>query len=206
MWRGTRLQGPHSPIYWLRTTPSPRATAKPNRSGASWSTRGGMPATQSRWISCRSRHTLRDRANRWGNVKPRHSPRASSCLRARSTDSLRVIPAVEFVGTGRRFIRIEKHLAAICPCCDVVGVGTRHARVCSRAGAQANRHQPLLHAISRTLRYSRCYDPPLFFLHRFQSNRPTVRGSSLVRVSSDVFLSCSATRVAPWVFSPLCGP
>ena len=39
-----------------------------------------------------------------------------------------------------------------CPCCDAVDVNTRHARICPRAGVQMNQHQPILHAISRTLK------------------------------------------------------
>ena len=74
------------------------------------------------------------------------------CLRARPTDSFRVIPAAEFVGMGRRFLGIEEHVAARCPCCDAVDVDTRHARICPRSGAQVNQHQSLLHAISRTLK------------------------------------------------------
>ncbi|CAN0469103.1 unnamed protein product, partial [Laminaria digitata] len=41
---------------------------------------------------------------------------ATACLRARPTDSLRVIPAAEFVGMGRRFMGIEEHVAVRCPC------------------------------------------------------------------------------------------
>ena len=61
---------------------------------------------------------------------------ATACLRARPTDSLRVIPAEEFVGMGRRFIGIEKHVAVRRPCCDAVDMDTRHASICPRAGAQ----------------------------------------------------------------------
>ena len=43
-------------------------------------------------------------------------------------------------------------MAIRCPCCDAVDVDTRHARICPRSGAQVNQHQPLLHAISRTLK------------------------------------------------------
>ena len=53
---------------------------------------------------------------------------------------------------GRRFIGIEEHVAMRCPCCDAVDVNTRHARICPRAGVQMNQHQPILHAISRTLK------------------------------------------------------
>ena len=45
---------------------------------------------------------------------------------------------------------IEEHVAVRCPCLDASDVDTRHARICPRAGAQVNQHQPLLHAISRT--------------------------------------------------------
>ena len=68
----------------------------------------------------------------------------------RPTDALRVIPASEFVGMGRRFLGIEERVAVRCPCCDAVDVDTRHALKCSRSGAQVNQHQPLLHVISRS--------------------------------------------------------
>ena len=47
---------------------------------------------------------------------------------------------------------IEEHVAVRCPCLDASDVDTRHARICPRAGAQVNQHQPLLHTISRTLK------------------------------------------------------
>ena len=78
--------------------------------------------------------------------------RATACLRARPTDSLRVIPAADFVGVGKRFLGIEEHVAIRCSCCDEVDVDTWHARICPRSGAQVNQHQPLLYAISRTLK------------------------------------------------------
>ena len=77
---------------------------------------------------------------------------ATACLRARPTDSLRVIPAAEFVVMGRRFMGIEEHEAMRWPCCDAVGVDTRHALICPRAGAQLNQHQPHVRAMSRTLK------------------------------------------------------
>ena len=46
---------------------------------------------------------------------------------------------------------IEEHVAVRCPSGDTVDVDTGHARIFIRAGAQLNQHQPLLHAISRTL-------------------------------------------------------
>ena len=58
----------------------------------------------------------------------------------------------EFVGNGRRFMGIEKHVAVRCPCCDATDVDPRHARICPRAGTQVSQHQPILHAISRTLK------------------------------------------------------
>ena len=73
-----------------------------------------------------------------------HGAGVTACLRARPTDSLRVIPAAEFVGMGRRFLGIEEHVAVRCPCCNAINVDTRHARICPRAGAQVNQHQPLL--------------------------------------------------------------
>ena len=81
-----------------------------------------------------------------------HGAGAIACLRARPTDSLRVKPAAEFVGMGRRFTGIEEDLAMRWPCCDAVDVDTRHARIYPRACAQVNQHQPLLHATFRTLK------------------------------------------------------
>ena len=58
---------------------------------------------------------------------------ATACLRVRPTDSLRVIPAAEFVGMGRGLLGIEEHVAVRCPCCDAVDVDTctpgKHASV-----------------------------------------------------------------------------
>ena len=75
-------------------------------------------------------------------AKARHrSPQragATTCLRARPADSLRVFRATEFVGIGRRFMGIGEHVALRCPCCDATDVDTRHARICPRAGAQVN--------------------------------------------------------------------
>ena len=47
---------------------------------------------------------------------------------------------------------IEEHVALRCPCCDATDVDTRHARICTTAGAQVNQHQPLFHATSRILK------------------------------------------------------
>lgn len=46
---------------------------------------------------------------------------------------------------------IQENMAARCPCCDVVNVDMRYARIFSRTGAQLVRHKPLLHENSRTL-------------------------------------------------------
>ena len=77
---------------------------------------------------------------------------ATACLRARPTASLRVIITEAFVGMGRWFMGMEEHVVVRCPCCDAVDIDTRHARICSEAGAQVNQHQPLVHATSRTLK------------------------------------------------------
>ena len=53
---------------------------------------------------------------------------------------------------GRDFTGIDEHVAMRCPCGDAVDVCTRHARICPRAEAQVNQHQPLLHAIVRALK------------------------------------------------------
>ena len=47
---------------------------------------------------------------------------------------------------------VEERVAVRCPCCDAVDVDIRHACICPRAEAQVNQHQPLVHAISRTLK------------------------------------------------------
>ena len=39
-------------------------------------------------------------------------------------------------GHWKRFMEIEEHVAVRCPCCDATDVGTRHARICPRAGEQ----------------------------------------------------------------------
>ena len=77
---------------------------------------------------------------------------ATAFLRARPEDAARTIPASEFVTAGKIFRGIEEFLAARCPCCGEAEVNTRHARLCHPAGAQVNQHQPLMHALSRTLK------------------------------------------------------
>ena len=61
-----------------------------------------------------------------------------------------VIPVAACVGIGMRLFRVEERVVVRCPCCGKVDVDTRHARI-SRAGAQVNQHQWLIHAIDRTL-------------------------------------------------------
>ena len=72
--------------------------------------------------------------------------------RTRPVDSARTIPASELVTAGKRFLGIEEFLAARCPCYGEAEVNTRHARLFHRSGAQMNQHQPLAHALSRTLK------------------------------------------------------
>ena len=70
-----------------------------------------------------------------------HGAGAMGCLRARPTDSLRVIAAdslrviaaAEFVGLGRVLMGIEEYLAVKCPCWDEADVVLRHARIRPRA-------------------------------------------------------------------------
>ena len=38
------------------------------------------------------------------------------------------------------------------PAARQLNVNTRHARICSRAGAQVNQHQPLVHAMPNVLK------------------------------------------------------
>ena len=59
---------------------------------------------------------------------------------AQPTDSLRLLPATELVAIGRRFMGSGEHVSVRCPCCDANHVDTRHARICPRAGVQANQH------------------------------------------------------------------
>ena len=79
-------------------------------------------------------------------------PAAAAWLRARPVGAQRVIPAQAFLYAWRRHLEIEEHLAATCPACDAADANTRHARLCHRAGAQVNQHQPLVHVTSRFLK------------------------------------------------------
>ena len=47
---------------------------------------------------------------------------------------------------------IEEHVVVRCPCCDATDGDIRHARAYPCADAQVNQHQPIIHAISRTLK------------------------------------------------------
>ena len=77
---------------------------------------------------------------------------ATAFLRARPVNPAKTIPASEFVSAGKIFLGIKEFLAVRCPCCGEAEVNTRHARLCHRSGAQVNQHQPLVHALSRTLK------------------------------------------------------
>ena len=147
-----------------------------NRSWTGWSTRAGMLPEQPRWISCQKRHALRSRA------KPRLPPRLVEGVgmgqelllglgRGQQTGSVSY-PQQKFVGMGRRFTGIEVHVTVRCPCCDAADVDTRHARICPRAGAQVDKHQPPLHAISHTLE---CLGIP----HQVESGKPPTADRSL---------------------------
>ena len=97
-----------------------------------------------------------------GEKEPRVLPKArqrsqagsgsTAFLRARPVDSARTTSASEFVTAGKLFMGIKEILAARCPCCGETEVNTRHARLFHRSGAQVNQHQPLVHALSRTLK------------------------------------------------------
>ena len=50
----------------------------------------------------------------------------------------RGIPETDFVGIGRRFMRIDERVAVRYPCCDTTVVDTRRACIRPRAGAQVN--------------------------------------------------------------------
>ena len=78
-------------------------------------------------------------------------PGITAFLRARPVDSSRVMPSSEFVSAGRHFLGMEGFLATSCPCCRATEANTRHARLCHRSSAQVDQHEPLVHALSRTL-------------------------------------------------------
>ena len=61
-------------------------------------------------------------------------PGAVACLRLRSVDPARIIPASEFVSIARRFLGMEESLTARCPCCETTDVNMRHACTCHRQG------------------------------------------------------------------------
>lgn len=79
-------------------------------------------------------------------------PGSTAFLRARPVKSSRVTPASEFEYTGRRFWGMDEFPATRRPCCGAMDAKTRHARLCPRSGAQVNRHQPLVHVLSRTFK------------------------------------------------------
>ena len=92
-----------------------------------------------------------------------------------------------------------------CPFCDAVDVDTRHARICPRAEAQVSQHQPLVHAISRTLKR-------LGIPHQVESGEPftadrnlwmhiVIRGGGLRDVPNrayrDEFIQVEVTHADP---------
>ena len=77
---------------------------------------------------------------------------AAAWLRARPADPQRVISAQEFLYAGWRHLGIEEHFSATCHACGAADANTQHARLCHRAGAQLNQHEPLVQAISRLLK------------------------------------------------------
>ena len=92
-------------------------------------------------------------------------PEATAFLRVRPVYPARTIPASEFVTAGRRFLGTEEFLAERCSCCGAAEVNTRHARLCYRSGPQVNQHQPLVHALSCTLK-------SLSIRHQVESGTP----------------------------------
>ena len=82
---------------------------------------------------------------------------------------------------------IEEHVAVECHCCDETDVDTRHALICPRAGAQVNQHQPLLHAISRTLKR-------LGVPHQLESGEPFTTDRNL---RMDIVVRRGGIRNAP---------
>ena len=86
---------------------------------------------------------------------PANEPIGTRChrfSRVRPVDSSRVIPASELVSARRRFLGMEEFLETRCPCCGPTDANTRYVRLCHRSGAQVNQHQPLVHALSRTVK------------------------------------------------------
>ena len=78
-------------------------------------------------------------------------------------------------------------MAVRCPSCDAVDIDTRYARICPRAGAQVNQNQPLVHAISRTLKR-------LGIPHQVESGEPFTADRNL-RV--DIVVRRTGLRDAP---------
>ena len=72
---------------------------------------------------------------------------------------------------------IEEHMVVRYPCCDAIDADTRIALICPIAGAQVNQHQPLLHAISRTLKR-------LGVPHQVESGEPSLQTETFGRASS----------------------
>ena len=120
-----------------------------------------MLPTQPCWNSCGDgtpARTGRPTRRRRGQGLPRSSlweptTGRSHCIPSDKANRLASCHTRSRVCGHRKALhRDEGHVAMRCPCCDAVDVDTRHARICPRAEAQVNQNQPLLHAISRTLK------------------------------------------------------
>ena len=90
-------------------------------------------------------------------------------------------------GHGKTLRRDRGVLSITCPCCDTVDVDTRHARICIRSGAQVNQYQPLLHAISHTLKW-------LGISHQVESGEPLTAERNL---RMDIVIRRGGLRDAP---------
>ena len=63
-------------------------------------------------------------------------------LRARPVDASRITPAHAFLYAERRHLGIGEHLVTTYPAVNAADANTRHARLCDRAGAHVDQHQP----------------------------------------------------------------
>ena len=75
----------------------------------------------------------------------------------------------------------------MCTCCDAVDVGAGHAPISPRAGAQGNQRQPLVHAMSRTLKW-------LGIRHQVENGEPYTADRNL---RMDIVVRRGGLRDAP---------
>ena len=94
-------------------------------------------------------------------------------------DASRIIPAQELLYARRRHPGIEEHLAATCPACGAADADTRYARVCHKAGAQVNQHQPFVRSTSPS--WSRCPSATKWKAVRPLTRQGLMYGKSLSR-------------------------